>query len=260
VRTRKIGIGAVAVVLVVALVVGMGVSGGDNASEGDVRGDGSVGATLDPRFIGLTSDEASALAASEQRPWRIGREDEVWLAVTDDYVVGRVTLELDDGLVTSADIEQPHDLGDSGVPVAQKDLDRAAVLAAAVRQLLTVDHGFGDGPSPFTEVRIADAFAGKGGALLEPLQLELVAAAVNESGATVEYVDDPQALIEKLFDQNPRGTAVLTIAALSLESDGAEVELHLWCGSLCGVFITYEVVQSDGAWVVTGAIGPLAMS
>ena len=121
--------------------------------------------------------------------------------------------------------------------MTQEDRDAAGVLAAAVRQLLTVDHGFGtDEPPPFTGVHIADAFGGIGGTPLEPPQLEAIAAAVNESGATAQYIDDPQGLIQKLFDDTPRGAAVVIVEALRLERGRAEVELHLWCGSLCGVW------------------------
>lgn len=152
------------------------------------------------------------------------------------------------------------DLVDPGVPVTQADQDSAAILAAAVTQLLTVDHGFSDGPSPFTGVQVADAFGGLGATSLEPLQLEAVAAAANEGGFNVQYIDDPRALIEKLFDDTPPGAAVVTIDALPLEAGRAEVELQLWCGSLCGVFLTYEVLETDEGWTVTGPIGPIAMS
>ncbi len=49
-------------------------------------------------------------------------------------------------------------------------------------------------------------------------------------------------------------------AALHLGAAQAEVELHLWCGSLCGVYLTYAAEQVDGQWVITGIVGPIAMS
>ena len=83
---------------------------------------------------------------------------------------------------------------------------------------------------------------------------------VNVSGATVQYVDDPNALAQKLFEDPPPGAAVITIDALDLEPDGAVVELHLECGSVCGIYLTYTAEQVDGQWVITGIVGPIAMS
>ena len=57
---------------------------------------------------------------------------------------------------------------------------------------------------------------------------------VNESGATVQYVDDPDGLAAKLFDDTPPGVAVITIDALHLGAAQAEVELHLWLCQVSG--------------------------
>ena len=107
---------------------------------------------------------------------------------------------------------------------------------------------------------MANAVGGSAGTPLEPLQLERIAAVVNATGATVQYVDDPDGLTAKLFDGSPPGVAVITIDALRLGATQAEVELHLWCGSLCGVYLTYAAEQVDGRWVITGIVGPIAMS
>ena len=245
-RVRSIGITALVVVIVTAaLIVGIGASNADGGSDGDDRGDDLVGGAVDSPFIGLTSDQASALAESEGRRWRISREDGTSFALNADIEVGRVTFELDDGLVTAAHIEEPFDdSADPSAPVTQADQDAAAILAAAVAQLLTFDHGFSESPPPFTEVYIADAFGGLGGERLGPLQLEAIAAAADESGFNVQYIDDPRTLIDELFNGARTGAAVLTIDALHLEPGRAEVELQLWCGSLCGVFLTYEVVET----------------
>ena len=68
-------------------------------------------------------------------------------------------------------------------------------------------------------------------------------------------------MIEGLFDANQPGVAVVTVSAIRLEDGRAEVQMELWCGSLCGVYLTYEVVQvTDGTWEVTGPVGPIAIS
>ena len=55
------------------------------------------------------------------------------------------------------------------------------------------------------------------------MQLERIAT-VNEIGATAQYVDDPDGLIQKLFDNRPEGTAVIIIDSLDLLPDGAVVD------------------------------------
>jgi len=236
-----------------------------DAGEGADGQEQTVAADEAP-FIGLTRDEASALAEAEGRRWRVGREDGEQFALTDDFIIGRVTFGLDDGIVTAASIERPfEDPDDSGPRPTQEERDTgggrdaADILAAALRQLLTVDHGFGDAPPPFTDVYVGNALGGLGGEPLEPLQLERIAATLNEIGATAQYVDDPDRLIQKLFDNTPEGAAVIIIDSLDLLPDGAVVELHYWCASQCVVFVSYEVASVDGEWIVTLA-GPILMS
>jgi hypothetical protein len=130
-----------------------------------------------------------------------------------------------------------------------------------VTQILTVDHSFGQGvPPPFDDVRVADALGGAGGPPLTDLQRELIAEAVQTTGATVQFTDNPQGMTDDLFDQDLPGVAVLTIDALEVESGRAEVGMSLWCGSLCGVYLTYEAIESDEGWTITGPIGPIALS
>lgn len=218
-------------------------------------------------FIGLPRDEAAILAESEGRPWRVGLEDGEPQGLDADFHPGRVTFELEQGVVTGAEIEQPLPPPPSGgsddpVGVLEDNADNAAILAAAVNQILTVDHSFGvDAPPPFDDVRMADALGGAGGFPLAGLQLELIAEAVQDTGATVTFVDDPQALIEESFDSNQIGLAIVTIGSVLVEDERAQVDVGLWCGGLCGVYLTYEVVPAaGGGWEVAGTIGPIALS
>ncbi len=256
--TRRM-IGITLLVLVVsasAVAFALGTLDAGDGADGDQP---TVSAEEAP-FVGLTSGAASALAEAEGRRWRVGREDGERFALTEDFIVGRVTFEIDDGTVTTASIERPfEDLDDSGQSLTQEQRDTADMLAAAVREMLTVNHGFSETPQ-FTEVYVGSALGGLGGEPLEPLQLERIAATVNEIGATAEYIDDPDALITGLFEKTPEGAAVVIIDSLELSSDGAVVELHYWCTTQCVVFVSYELASVDGEWTVTGLAGPIAMS
>ena len=74
------------------------------------------------------------------------------------------------------------------------------------------------------------------------------------------FIKDTAAEINALFGESPAGVAVVSVNDLRLEPDRAELELHLWCGSLCAVYLTYELVPSGDDWVVLGIVGPIAMS
>jgi hypothetical protein len=53
---------------------------------------------------------------------------------------------------------------------------------------------------------------------------------------------------------------VVNVERIDLLDDRAEIELGVWCGSLCGVYVTYEATPMDGGWEITDTPGPIAMS
>ncbi|MFT7600418.1 MAG: hypothetical protein ACI8TP_003360, partial [Acidimicrobiales bacterium] len=114
--------------LAVLLVVGlMAVSCGDSGADAEAA-DG---------------DEAVALAESEGRSWRIGRNGEEFFAMDASLVEGRVTFEVDDGMVTAAGVET--ETGPEGTVADEGVLDDpglAGLEADAVQRLVTVDNTF----------------------------------------------------------------------------------------------------------------------
>lgn len=52
-------------------------------------------------YLGLTKQAAIDRAAAAGIPWRITREDDEELLVTQDYVPERLNFEIDDGVVTT---------------------------------------------------------------------------------------------------------------------------------------------------------------
>lgn len=67
-------------------------------------------------------------------------------------------------------------------------------------------------------------------------------------------------MIDELFEQNTIGAAVESIEDLGIDGGGAEPDMRLWCGSLCGVFLTYGAVLTDTGWDIIGTTGPITMS
>ncbi len=247
----RYGIAGAVLILVavggIAIAMAGGEGGDDGLNETAVQGEA---------FVGLTISEATALADDEGRAWRVGRQDDEVFVLTDDLVPGRVTFEIDNGTVTSATIESPS------VPSADdaivEDPSRADLIAVAVKRLLTVDNGFG-GVDVFDDIRVADVIGSDPDQPLQGLDLELIAATLSELGE-VRFVDDADAEIEVLFEESPAGVAVVSVENILLLDDRAEVELRLWCGSLCAVFLTYQAVPDDGGWNIVGTVGPIAMS
>lgn len=244
----KLRYGITAVVLIAALAVGgiaVALTGGGDAADTPIQ---------PASFVGLELTEAASLAEDQNRPWRIARQDDEIFALTDDLVPGRVTFEIDDGVVTGAEVEQPSEPPpDDDVAVARADL-----LAAALQRLITVDNSFG-GRVVFDDFRVG-AFLGRDPA--QPLTApdrDAIAAALSEYGR-VRFIADPSAEARALFDETPPGVAVLSIDRLLMLDDRAEIELSLWCGSLCGVYLTYEAAPTDAGWDILGTTGPIAVS
>jgi len=130
---------AVAVLLVTAGCGDDGDATGSDTTDGDVTGtappsDGTA-STVEPaggevtlEWFGHSEDDAIAKATDEGREWRIGRSDDETFPLTEDFVPGRVTFDIDDGTVTFARIEldrgidvegaeDPADVGYVGVSV-----------------------------------------------------------------------------------------------------------------------------------------------
>ena len=248
----KLKYGIAGGVLILVLAVG----GVATAIGGGEKGSDTPTDTAPQSFVGLTISEATTLAEDEGRPWRIGRQDDVAFVLTDDLVPGRLTFEIDDGTVTSAIIEHPStpSLNDA----IAEDPARAGLIAAAVKQLLTVDNSFG-GVDVFDDIRVASVIGADPGQPLQGLDLEVIAETLSELGA-VRFVDNADAEIEALFEESPAGVAVVSVEDILVLDDRAEVELRLWCGSLCGVFLTYEAIPDDSGWNIVGTTGPIATS
>lgn len=207
-------------------------------------------------FVGLSEDEAIELAEGDGRSWRISRDGDQDFVITDDLEARRVTFEIDDGVVTAASIEVAP--ADPAPDVSSEDDAQARLQADAIVRLVTVDHGFAAGSAPFEQILVANLVGGRATQPVEPLALEIVSDELSAQ-AQVEFVIDADAAIEEHFAQSA-GVAVAVIDGVRIDGERAELDMRLWCGSLCGVFLSYEAVRGPAGWEITGTIGPIAMS
>jgi hypothetical protein len=237
----KLRFGIIGVVLLITFsAAGFAFAGGGDLGTIDSPTDGTQ---EEGRFVGLTLEEAVAAAEGEGRLWRVAREDGSEFALTADLLPGRVTFEVDDGIVTGAEIEQPNTDPPPGEG-SLEDQARAELIAAAVLRLVTTESSIG-ASEMFHDFRIG-VLTGDG-TPLAPLALELIAASLSEFG-TVRFIDDAAAETAVLFDEEPSGVVVVAVDRVELLDDRGEIELWLWCGSLCGVWLTYEAAPGSAGW------------
>lgn len=101
-QVRRIATVGLAVLIMATALAACG-SSGDST---DASSGGKTGSTVKgdaaSAYVGLSKKAAIAKAEADDRPWRIGREDDEQFMLTQDFVENRVTFEIDDGKVTKA--------------------------------------------------------------------------------------------------------------------------------------------------------------
>ena len=147
--------------------------------------------------------------------------------------------------------------------------DSAEVMAAAVERLVTRDHTFGEGEHRFREYLILDRTdptaggAGEGprgpARPLTGTERAAIAAVVEPLGPH-RFIADAEAW--RTDDLEPRipGSVIIGVGEPELGAGTALAPVSLWCGGLCGTWLTYRVDRAEGAWTVTRTEGPVAVS
>ncbi len=78
-------------------------------ADDDVQHDGSVSQgeaeAVANAYLGLTEAQAEQQAQVDGRQYRVGARDGEQFMLTEDYVVGRITVTITDGVVTAATVE-----------------------------------------------------------------------------------------------------------------------------------------------------------
>lgn len=144
--------------------------------------------------------------------------------------------------------------------------DSAEVMAAALHQLVTVDHTYGQGPPPFTDYKVQsslDPTAGEGDESANRVLTDDERLAIEERLSplgTVEVIDDPETYWGDELAETPLSLVIVGVGEPAISGDGAFVPVSLWCGSLCGTWLTYELERTDAGWTVIGIDGDVAIS
>lgn len=161
-------------------------------------------------------------------------------------------------------------LGGCGPPTgADQGSAEAEIYATVARYLVEFDNTFGANYR-FAEVLVVnhlDPDAGdamkaweRSDTLLSDDQRTAIIAAI-EDLAPIRFIDSQWDYIRK-EDLAPviRNSAIITLAPVEFDSDGATVGANLWCGGLCGLWLTYRVTDGPDGWTVTGPEGTWSIS
>lgn len=207
------------------------------------------------RATGLSPDDRSTSRSEGREPSAVGRRPRgmrrILILMLVVALIGAACGGTDDDVETSANGDSPT----------------GEMMAAAMHELVTVDHTFGEGPPPFTRYLVqasTDPQAGDGtgdgvGRTLTEAERNLIESALEPLGP-VEFIDDPDEWRTPDLNPTVEGSVILGVGEPGIEDGSALVPVSLWCGGLCGTWFTYRVELVDGKWTVTGIEGPIAIS
>ncbi len=143
--------------------------------------------------------------------------------------------------------------------------DRAAIYAAVVRQLYTVDHTFGDEPPNWPVIYLLRATDDRAGdprstearsSLLPESVREAIVAAMDDLPAEFVWVDDRREVIDESIMAVKDNGALITLGNTYLQEDGTvQVAASIYFADLGGGGATYIIERVDGIWQITGNTG-----
>ena len=154
--------------------------------------------------------------------------------------------------------------------------DTAQLMAAALQRLVDDEGELPGSTATFLVRRAIDRYAGvtggdsdgedtvdpAGGCCGRPLtdeELAAIEAALAPSG-TVQFIDD--AAEGRTADGLPaaEGGVILGVGEPDIDGDTALIPVSMWCGSLCGTYLSYRADRTPDGWRIVGPDGPIAVS
>lgn len=141
-------------------------------------------------------------------------------------------------------------------PSEQQSDNVREILAKATGYLLRNDTTFGEGHR-FAKVFVVDRMSD--GTPLDPDDIAAIRQVV-ASFSPVEFIVDKDAFITEDLRPVVEGSAIITLGPVAIDGDTATVDMEMWCGGLCGLWLTYELKAGHAGWEVLGPVGPIAIS
>lgn len=148
---------------------------------------------------------------------------------------------------------------------------RAEIYAAVIRQLVTVDHTFGNAQPRFRVVYVVDGVVpGAGSALRDfftparPFGEDVTAGIRQQLEGKVPPIrfvaDGEDALRRPIRAGAVRNRGVIiSLGPIERKNDLVRVPNMLWCDAKCAQWRTYVLAEKGGRWVITRS-GPASIS
>lgn len=157
--------------------------------------------------------------------------------------------------------------GGGGPEATSGVADTGGPMAVALFEVATTDNTFGGEPvfDQFLVLDHTDPGAGGtgDGAPARPLtdrERSAIEGALNGLGE-VTWIEDADEWRTEDLVPVLRGSVILGVGEPeSIDDDSYLVPVSLWCGGLCGTWLTYRVDLVDGVWAVVEIVGPVMIS
>ena len=150
---------------------------------------------------------------------------------------------------------------------------KVAIYAAAIRQVVTVDHTFGSADPGFGRVYVLDrpsaaAVSPIGGGESDPVPFPRLSKAFR-SALRKALRDLPPIVFvrdrDDVISDAPSGSvvrdgALVTVGPIVGEGSQVQVGVSLYVANLAGTWLTYVIEGGARQWKVLGTTGPIAIS
>jgi hypothetical protein len=164
-----------------------------------------------------------------------------------------------------------HAVADDPSPTAPNVLSEAQIYSAVIRRLVTKDHTFGRGQSPFKHVHVVDGSVPRAGNVMaglrpapEPFPPELKQSITHRLGdlPPLAFISDPDSV--RLGPEGIGGVknagVIISLSPIEPAHEKLKVGTGLWCGGTCGQWHTYVLTQQDGRWKITRTACPCTIA
>jgi hypothetical protein len=155
-------------------------------------------------------------------------------------------------------------------PTPTAAINEAQIYAAAIRQIYTVDHSFGESPgwtlvylvTTTDDSTMFDGPVAPAQTLSAELQQAITAGLSDLPFEVIWVAGHDEVPIDSTNGQVAGGEGIIvSLGNIHPQDDGSvQLPFFMTCGGLCGIGKTYVLTQANGLWSVTGSVGPEIMS
>ncbi len=139
---------------------------------------------------------------------------------------------------------------------SQGEAGTTEILVRATMHLLTNDTTFAPG-HVFGVVLVVDHL--KDGTALTGVQIDALTTEISDL-SEVRFIPDQNDFITDDLRPTIDGAAIITLGAPDIDGNEATIDMEMWCGGLCGIWLTYALEIGEAGWEVLGTVGPIAIS